>query len=304
MAVANAHRAYVAFHAGTTERGSNIDGFLQAAELAAGNAVHIAHINSYCRGAVRPHMQETEEAIAALLAHPNLRSENYLSPLNGTSAKCSDGAPESRVTQTCLKTGGFAPTEAGFEAAILAGWAEINVEAGGEVVLSTGKAAVEYWRQHGTDTTVSFRVNPPEPRLRLVTAKRPDGKFAVDCISTDGGGIPRNVIVEMGLALVNLQALTLAEFVTKTSTNPARILGLTGKGRLAVGADADITVLDVPRRRAVLSLANGAVIMHRGHVCGRGGRMVATAAGEAAVRAAGLEPVVVSVADSGFYRGV
>jgi len=147
-------------------------------------------------------------------------------------------------------------------------------------------------------------VNPPEPRLRLVTAKRPDGKFVVDCISTDGGGIPRNVIVEMGLCLVNLQALTLGEFVTKTSTNPASILGLTGKGRLAVGADADITVLDVPRRRAFLSLANGAVIMYRGQVCGRGGRMITTRAGEAAVRAAGLAPIVVSMADSGFYQGV
>jgi len=304
IAVANAHRAYVAFHAGTADRGSNIDGFLQAAELAAGNALHIAHVNSYCRGTIRPHMQEAEEAVAALLARPNLRSENYLSPLNGTSAKCANGAPESRVTQQCLKAGGFPPTEAGFEAAILAGWAEINIEAGGEVVLGTGKAAVDYWRGRGTDTTVSFLVNPPEPRLRLVTAKRPDGKFVVDCISTDGGGIPRNVIVDMGLCLVNLQALTLGEFVTKTSTNPARILGLTGKGRLAVGADADITVLDVPRRRAFLSLANGAVIMYRGQVCGRGGRMITTKAGEAAVRAAGLAPVVVSMADSGFYRGV
>jgi len=304
IAVANAERAYVAFHVGTTERGSNIDGFLQAVELAAGHAVHIAHVNSYCRGAIRPHMQETEEAIAALIAHPTLRSENYLSPLNGTSAKCSDGAPESRVTRECLKVGGFPPTEDGFEAAILAGWAEINIEAGGEVVLGTGKAAAEHWRGRGTDTTVSFRVNPPEPRLRLVTARRPSGAFVVDCISTDGGGIPRNVIVEMGLCLVNLQGLTLGEFVRKTSTNPAKILGLTGKGRLAVGADADITVLDVPRRRAVLSLANGAVIMSRGHVCGRGGRIVTTAAGEAAVRAAGLIPIVVSMADSGFYQGV
>lgn len=304
IAAANARRAYVAFHAGTSERGSDIDGFLQAVELAAGHTVHMAHVNSYCRGAIRPAMQETEEAVAALIANPALRSENYLSPLNGTSAKCSNGVPESRVTQQCLKVGGFSPTEAGLEEAILAGWAKINLEAGGEVVLGTGRVAAEYWRQCGTDTAVSFQVNPPEPRLRLTTAKRPTGRFVVDCISTDGGGIPRNVIVEMGLSLVNLQALTLGEFVQKTSTNPARILGLADKGRLAVGADADITVLDVAGRKAVLSLANGAVIMYRGHVSGRGGRMVTTAAGEAAVKAAGLTPITVSVADSGFYRGV
>jgi hypothetical protein len=247
-------------------------------------------------------MQETEEAIAALIANPNLRSENYLSRLNGTSAKCSGGVPESRVTRQCLQVGGFPPTEAGFEAAILAGWAEINVEAGGEVCLATGKPAVAFWRERGTDTTVSFRVNPPEPRLRLATAKRPDGEFVVDCISTDGGGIPRNVIVEMGLSLVHLHALTLAEFVRKTSTNPARILGLANKGRLAVGYDADITVLDLTTRTAVLGVASGAVIMVRGYVCGRGGRMITTAAGRAAVEAAGLMPIVVDLGKGGFYR--
>jgi hypothetical protein len=300
--VANRHRAYVAFHAGTREKGSNIEGFLQAAELAAGRAMHIAHVNSYCRGAVRPHMQETEEAIAALERHPNLRSESYLSPLNGTSAKCAAGVPESRVTQHCLKAGGFPPTEAGFEEAILAGWAQINVEAGGRVVLGTGKAAVEYWRGRGTDTTVSFNVNPPEPRLRLVTAKRRSGEFVVDCISTDGGGIPRNVIVEMGLSLVRLQALTVAEFVRKTSANPAGILGLKSKGHFGGDADADITVLDLARQEAVLSMANGTLLMYRGHVCGRGGRFITTAAGAAAARDRGLQPIVVDLADSGFYR--
>jgi cytosine/adenosine deaminase-related metal-dependent hydrolase len=300
--VANQNRAYIAFHAGTLEKASNIEGLLQAAELAAGDAIHIAHINSYCRGAIRSYMQETEEAIAALERHPNLRSESYLSPLNGTSAKCAAGVPESRVTQHCLKTGGFPPTEAGFEEAILAGWAQINVEAGGRVVLGTGKAAVDYWRGRGTDTTVSFNVNPPEPRLRLATAKRQSGDFVVDCISTDGGGIPRNVIVDMGLSLVRLQALSLAEFVRKTSTNPARILGLKNKGHFGADADADITVLDLTRQKAVLSMANGTLVMYQGHVCGRGGRFITTAAGVSAVREKGLQPIVVDLADSAFYR--
>ena len=305
IAVANAHQAYAAIHAGTTERGSNIDGFLQAVELAAGHALHIAHLNNYCRGAIRPLIQEAEEAIAALIAHPNIRSESYLSLLNGTSAKCANGAPESLLARECLTLGGFPPTEAGFEAAIQAGWAQINMEAAGEMVLGTGRSAVEYWRARATDTPVSFQVHPPEPPFRLAVARRPGGQFAVDCISTDaGGGIPRNVIVEMGLCLVGLQAITIADFVRKTSTNPARVLGLRNKGHLSVGADADITVLDVPRHRALLSLSNGKMVMYRGQVVGRGGQMITTAAGEAAVRAAGLTPLVVSLADSGFYRGV
>jgi cytosine/adenosine deaminase-related metal-dependent hydrolase len=300
--LANEAKAYVAFHAGSTTQGSNIDGFLQAVKLAGPHALHIAHINSYCRGAVRAWMQETEEAIAALTAHPNLRSESYLSPLNGTSAKCAGGAPESRVTQHCLTVGGFPPTEAGFEAAVLAGWAQINIAAGGRVVLGTGPAARDYWRQRGTDVTVSFAVNPPEPRLRLATAKRPSGEFVVDAISTDGGGIPRNVIVEMGLALVKLQALTLVEFARKASLNPARILGLGAKGALQVGADADITVVNLENQRAVLGIANGRVIMHRGYACGSGTRIVTTAAGADAVRARGLVPLVVNLAESRFYR--
>ncbi len=301
IATANRHKAYIAFHAGSKRHGSNIDGFLEAVALAEGNSLHLAHINSYCRGLKRDYMAETEEAIAALVANPRIRSESYLSPINGTSAKCSDGLPESLVTRRCLQTGGFAATEAGMEEAILAGWARINVEAGGQMVLGVGPEAAAFWRSRGTDTTVGFSVNPPEPRLRLATAKRPDGSFVVDAISTDGGGIPRNVIAAMGLSLVKLQALTLAEFVRKTSYNPAQILGLVNKGHFRAGADADITVVDLERQQPVMAIANGRVAMHRGYVCGRGCTLITTAAGAAAVKKAGLAPLVVDLARGSFY---
>jgi len=302
IAVANRYKAYVAFHVGSKKCGSNIKGFLEAVALAQGNSLHIAHINSYCRGLNRPYMTETEEAVAALIGNPNIRSESYLSPVNGTSAKCSGGVPESLVTQKCLAVGGFASSETGMEEAILAGWAQINVEAGGRMILATGPDALAYWRQKATDTTVGFKVNPPEPRLRLATAKRPSGGFVVDAISTDGGGIPRNVIAEMGLALVKLQALTIQEFVVKTSCNPARILGLANKGHFREGADADVTVLDVASQQPVMAIANGRVIMHKGFVCGTGGRIVTTAAGAGYVRDKGLTPLVVDLEHSGFYQ--
>lgn len=300
--IVNQHKAYVAFHAGTLRYGSDIDGFLEAVELAQGNSLHIAHVNSYCRGSVRPYMVETEEAITALENNPNIRSEAYLSPVNGTSAKCSKGVPESLVTVKCLAGAGFEPTEKGLEEAIMAGWAQINMESGGKVILATGRQAVEYWRSKETDTTVGFSVNPPEPRLRLAMARRKSGEFVVDCISTDGGGIPRNVIVDMGLSLVRLQALTLKDFVVKTSTNPARILGLKNKGHFNIGADADITVLDMGQQRAFMSLANGRVIMYNGFVCGRGGNIVTTAQGQNYVREKGLQPIVVDIGDSVFYQ--
>ncbi|MDR3561867.1 MAG: dihydroorotase family protein [Negativicutes bacterium] len=302
IAVANHNKAYIAFHVGSKQQGSNIEGFLEAVTLASGNSLHIAHVNSYCRGLTRPYMTETEEAIAALIANPNIRSESYLSPINGTSAKCSGGVPESLVTQRCLITGGYSPDETGLEQAILAGWAQINVEAGGRMILATGPEAVSYWRQKGTDATVGFTINPPEPRLRLATAKRASGDFVVDCISTDGGGIPRNVIVEMGLALVKLQALSIQEFVIKTSYNPAKIVGLTNKGHFQEGADADITVLDLAAQQPIMAIANGQIIMHKGFVCGTGGRIVTTARGAAHIRDQGLVPVVIDMEKSGFYQ--
>lgn len=249
-------------------------------------------------------MVEMEEAVAALIANPAIRSESYLSPMNGTSAKCSNGVPESLQTQTNLSMGGFEKTEKGFEEAIRSGWAHVNMEEGGRMVLATGDRAVAYWRELGTDATVSFKVNPPEPRIRLAVAKRPNGAFVVDCISTDGGGIPRNVIVSMGLSLVKLQALTMKEFVQKSSYNPARILGLSQKGHFRQNADADITVLDLEKQEPVMSLVGGKVIMFRGHVCGTGSQAITTQAGEAFVRSQGLTPIVVDLSQSGFYQGL
>jgi dihydroorotase len=45
--------------------------------------------------------------------------------------------------------------------------------------------------------------------------------------------------------LVRTGTISLARAVELLSTTPARLLGLAGKGRIAVGADADLTVLDL-----------------------------------------------------------
>ena len=300
--IASKNGAYIAFHAGTETSKSDIEGFKHAVELAQGHPLHIAHINSYCRGLIKPYMVETEEAIEILEAHPNICSESYLSPLNGTSANCTDGVPDSIITRTILERGGFSATEQGMEEAVLAGYAQINVESGGQVVLATGQSAVAYWRKRGTDSVVSFNANPPEPRIRLTTAKRKSGAFVVDSISTDGGGIPRNVIVSMGLSLVKLQALSIQEFVIKTSRNPAKMMGLSNKGHLSIGADADITVLDFQTQTPLMGISNGKVIMYKGYVSGKGVRFITTPAGKASVEAAGVEPLVIDPEMTPFLR--
>ena len=302
--IANEHHAYIAIHAGTTQTKTNLEGFVQAVELAQGRHLHVAHINSYCRGLIKPCMEETEEALSLLEENPHICSESYLSPINGTGGKCVDGLPESEATRIWVAHGGFEPTEQGLEDAILAGWAKVNVEAGGRMTLAVGQEAVRWWREKETEATISFRVNPPEPRLRLVTAKRGSGGFVVDSISTDGGAIPRNVIVDMGLSLVKLQSITLEEFVIKTSRNPAKILSLQNKGHLGIGADADISVLDFERQKPFMSIANGEVIMYQGYVCGRGSQIITTPAGQAQVKEHGLTPIIVDPAETALCRRI
>ena len=299
--VANDRQAYVGFHVGTKNTGSNIDGFIEAVELAAGKALHIAHINSYCRGQVRDPLTEANQAVAALVGNPNITSESYISPFNGTSAQCAGGIPESNVTKTCLKAGGYAADEQGMEQAILNGWAFVNVPEGGRVVLKSGPEARDFWRANATAANVSFPINPADSRLRLATAKRPDGSFAVGAISTDGGGIPRNAIIDMGLSLVKLNALTLREFAVKTSLNPAASLGLKSKGHLGLGMDADITVVDLETQKALMSFVNGRPVMYKGLVVGRGANFITTAAGKKTIEDAGITPLVVDLGESDFY---
>ena len=294
--------AYTAFHAGTAAHGSNIEGLLEAVELADGNPLHLAHINAYCRGTVLPEAEETELALKALAANPNISCESYLSPLNGTSAEIIDGLPGSMVTRRCLKTGGFTEDEAGMEAALLSGWAHVNYPQEQEMTLLTGEAARDYWRGQQTLVSVSFAVNPVGPRVRLATAKKADGSFAVDAVSTDGGGIPRNVLLPAGLALVDLGGLSLQELVAKISYQPARLLGLANKGSLTAGRDADITIVDRLQRSAFATIIGGQVCYMDGKVLGRGGRIITTAAGADYVRSQGLEPLVVDLADSSLLQ--
>jgi dihydroorotase len=54
-------------------------------------------------------------------------------------------------------------------------------------------------------------------------------------------------LVPIMLDHVNAGRLTLLRFVDLTSAGPARLFGIAGKGRIAVGYDADVTVVDLKR---------------------------------------------------------
>jgi hypothetical protein len=303
MDVANRKGCYVAFHVGTTEHGSDIEGFLEAVELAGKNHLHIAHVNSYCRGLHEVPAAEALQAAESLRRHRNLVSESYLGTINGTSANCVDGLPSSHVTRNCLKMGGYEPTEKGMGEAILGGWALIQVLRGGKIELVTGKEGHEIWKVAETRTGVSFPVNDTTSMHILATARMKDrDEFAVDAISTDGGAIPRNVQLERGAALVRLGALTWPELVRKLTLNPARMFGFERKGALAEGFDGDVTVADPVTGRAHLGVSRGQVIMVDGVVVGKGGHLL-TATQEGARKAgeAGLSAEAVDLSKSWFY---
>lgn len=303
--LANRAFAWVAFHCGTTETGSDMTGFREAFALAAGHRLHIAHVNSYTRGltpGAADAVEEAREALRLLAGARNIVSESYLAVINGSPGRCVDGVPESRGTRRWLELGGYPATRAGLERAVFDGWAKVSVNEGGEMVLRWGAAGVEALNAFGTELIVCFAVNPPVPRLLLATAKRSDGSFIVDAIATDGGGIPRNVIAEWGMALVRLEALSLADLVRKASLLPARLLGLRDKGHLGPGADADVALIDPDGGRVTGTIALGRPVFWRGVVIGHGTRVLTTERGAAAVRAAGLTPRVIHLAESGFYR--
>ena len=58
-------------------------------------------------------------------------------------------------------------------------------------------------------------------------------------------------LVPLMLDHVNAGRLTLQRFIDLTSAGPARLFGIAAKGRVAVGYDADLTIVDMKRREVI-----------------------------------------------------
>lgn len=301
IVAANEKGAYVKLDCGVTEEGSNLLG-LKWIVGAAGSDLRldVAHINSYCRGQIKDPIEEALDAVRLLEGKENIQSESYLGVINGTSGRIISGVPLNGCTRDCLRIGGYPETEKGMKMALLEGYCKVPEQVGGETTLLKGAEALKAWLE--TDQrTVCFPVNSPSVAILLATRKDSKKGFVVNAISTDGGSTPRNLIVNSGLALVRYGALTLNEFVVKTSFNPSRMYGMLEKGGLSVGMDADVTVLDLERGRAVMGIALGTVIMVDGVVVGRGGTILTTEKGVKTVKAFGLPYDVIDLNQCGLY---
>jgi hypothetical protein len=258
-------RTYCAIHAGTTRTGSDVTGVEELVELAAGNPVHVAHVNSYCRGQIEDPVAEALRALEALRRAPAARSESYLSPFNGARADCADGVPTSGVVRTCLRLGGYDQTEQGIETAIREGWARIQEEGAEAIGFAGPERGLSLFHAAATAIGISFPVNPPAAVAALALARSGDGDFTVGAFGSDGGSIPRNTTLQQGLGLVAADLLPLDDMLHKACSAPAAMLGLEPRV-LAPGSPGDVITVDGQGRcrdsvvAGELSLRAGAVV--------------------------------------------
>lgn len=306
--IGEAHRqgCYVAFHAGTTAHGSDLDGMREALELADGRPLHLAHTNAYLRGAVADPAAENAEALRMLTEHPQVVSETHLGPLNICFGRLRDGMLDDHIAGNCLRLRGYPPTSEGLRSAFIDGYAHAHLDASREPV--TGPPALAGWSADPEHTMLSFPVNLRFSAYQQACARigsnglafEGPGDFVVDAISSDGG-LWRNVILDQGLTLVQLGALTPLHLAERTSLRPAMLFGLNRKGRLTPGSDADLVLVDAERRRPELTVARGRIIAEQGRNTAAGGLLLTSVAGSSRLNTTNLPHRVHDLSGSLFH---
>jgi hypothetical protein len=138
---------------------------------------------------------------------------------------------------TGLETAIFDP---GWQERLGIGFGDLQWIATGERL--TAESFVRYRKQGGLVILHSI----PEPIVKIAMAD-PSVMIASDGLIEDGKGHPRSAgcyARVLGHYVREEKALTLMDAIRKMSLLPADRLHLSNKGRIAVGADADITVFD------------------------------------------------------------
>ncbi len=305
IAACNEERAYVAFHVGTKETGSRLDGLREVPGLlGADGRVHIAHVNAYCRGSILPPGEEVWESLEIIDGlRDRVVSEVHMATPNFTLGSCDpEGNAMADVVKNCLRLRGYPPTADGIRSAIRDGYGSAVVQSGGRMQLVAGPGGVEVFDAAETNVALSFPVNRADTAFQLTAAKRDDASFIIDAVGSDAGVFPRNVNIEKTMAMVRFGALEPLDMAAKLSYNPALMLGFARKGRISEDADADFTIVDPVQGRAVMSLAGGKVIMVDGRAVGVGGTLLITGQGEATVRNSGVQYEVVDVSQALMYQ--
>ncbi|MBA7537669.1 hypothetical protein ES705_29938 [subsurface metagenome] len=150
---------------------------------------------------------------------------------------------------------------------------------------------------------VCFPINRRRSAQVCATEKDKKGNFVVDAISSDAGAIPRNCILSHGLSLVRFCALTLSELLQKISLTPSRMLGLKNKGRLSIGADADITIFNPDDAKVAIVLIGGRVGMVSGIIFNNSGTLIVTQRGANKLKKQEIPLKVINLEDSLYFKG-
>lgn len=283
IAACNERQAYVAFHVGTKSSGSRLDGMREVPALLGENGrVHVAHINAYCRGSILSPAEEIAESLEILDSlRGRVVSEVHLARPNFTRGECDeDGNVRMNVAQNCLRLRNYETTREGMRKAILDNYGSVVRQSPAGLSLVTGEEGVKLFDEKDSLVGMSFPVNRADTAFQLTSAKREDGTFIVDAIASDAGVLPRNVNIEQAMNIVRFGGLTPLEMAEKLSYNPARMMGLEKKGRIAPGMEADFTVIDPDAGRASMSFVAGRIVMLDGRAVGTGGKLLITEAAE------------------------
>ena len=253
-------------HAGSTAHRDDLAGMREIVELADGHPVCLAHVNIYCTGKeLGSREAEALAALEMLRKNPAIISESTLSEYGCIGTRMVNDIPESLCMIDILTRLGHAGTYQGMLEAIEAGHLRVSMPQGSIYGFADIPSGLAYCREKHGLVTVGFRARGMLPNVMVASGKRDDGSFVVDAFSTDGGIIPRNIVLREGLALVAASLFTLPEFVRKASYAGARMMGLAHrKGVLAPGYDADIVLADPLRGSAEVTISGGHVIWRDG----------------------------------------
>lgn len=254
-------------HVGTTRTYSDIEGLDEALALADGAPVHIAHVNGYCRGYHGSPIEEASIALGLLRQHPSATSDSYVFRWNALPLERDGPRLTSNATRFWLRKLGYLESLEGVFRAWADGRARLIVPQRGEHVLLGYVEAGESPRRHlGNAMYLSLPVNPVEAAVAVAGARGADGAFVVDCLSTDGGGIPRNVLVSVAWHFVRIGVWSWHDVIEKTSAAPARLVHLPERGALRPGAPAELTLIDEATGRTAGSIVAGRPALWAGEV--------------------------------------
>ena len=138
-------RAYVAFHLGTTETGSQLKGLREVPDLVGRGRLHVCHVNSYCRGVIADTASECREALEIIEGMSGqLNTEVYHAVQNGTTGRCdNEGNVIADVPRNCLRLRGYEPTYEGMRQAISDGYASVLAQKDGADLLRPTSGGAE-----------------------------------------------------------------------------------------------------------------------------------------------------------------